>query len=101
MITEETFNGLVKETFKLEYHIYKEKLAYWMVIWDDKSDGSVFGPFAGHGHNCRLAGFDYRGWAYAYDGSNWYLQPDGMNAWRNKGVSNPFPQFEEKRLETW
>lgn len=96
---EQTFKDLVKATFGLEYQIYKEKLAYLMVIWADGSDGTVAGPFAGHGHNCRVAYFEYHGWAYAYHEGQWWLLENGQAGWR-KG-DNPFPQFQKRRIETW
>lgn len=103
MITEAEFNHRIAQDFNLTYRIYKEKLAYWMVQWADGSDGSVAGPFAGHGHNCRLASFEYKGWAYALNtDGNWYLLRDGQSGWRQKGTDNPFPQCpEDANLDTW
>lgn len=98
---EQTFKDRVLADFGLTYGTVKAKLAYDMVIWNDGTDGSVMGSFAGHSHGCSVPHFDYHGWCYALSTADdkWYLMPDGKSGWRRG--DNPFPTFAEKDFDTW
>jgi len=98
--TEHFMRQLIEADFDLTFSIYKEKLSYWMVVWSDGTEGTVYGPFAGHGHNCRVAGFTFKGWDYAHTADGWVVLRNGQNDFRQG--ENPFPAIPENlELTTW
>jgi len=99
-MNEQEFKTEVEKTFGLTYTTEKQKFAYDMIIWADKSGGTVWGSFAGHSHGQSIPGFAYHGWCFAKSENGWQLLGDGQNGWRHG--ENPFPEIPlNAALSVW